>query len=152
MQTSLVSREFLAQFFASHILRTLDDPEMEYLSLYYEVVLISYLVLYLYDVLAWEARYDTVNECSAHVVVLLKPLGESLCLLAKVRSPKLNILADAILKVMTVEEDKLARHDDKTFGRISVKGIEAVPEQLCQLSWVRGSRCISEDRKLYQPL
>ena len=74
METSLVSREFLAELLACHILRTLDNPEMEYLGLDNEVVLVAYLVLYINDVLAWEAWHDTVDKSCADIVVLLKPL------------------------------------------------------------------------------
>ena len=87
VETSLVSREFLSEFLASHVLCLLYHPEVEDLSLNNEVVLVANLVLYLYDVLTWESWYDTVNECCAYVVVFLEPLRESLSLLTEVWSP-----------------------------------------------------------------
>ena len=127
VETSLISREFLTQFFASHVFCLLDYPEVEDFSLYDEIVLITDLILDFYDILTWEARYDAVNESSAYIVVLLKPLRESLCLFAKVRSPKFDILADAVLEVMSIEEDELTRHDDKALSRITVECVETVP-------------------------
>ena len=114
MQASLVSREFLTQLFTRHILWSLDYPQVEYLSLNNEVVLIANLLLYLSDVLTWESRNNTVNKSSTNIVILLKPLLEALIVSSEVILPKLDILAYAVLQMVTIEEDKLTRHDDET--------------------------------------
>jgi len=144
VETSLVSREFLTQFLASHVFSLLDYPKVEDFSLNDEIVLVTDLVLDFHDVLAWETWYDTVNESSANVVVFLKPLRESLCLLTEVRSPELDVLADAVLEVVTIEEDELTRHDDETLSRITVECVETVPEELSELARIRSGRSVGE--------
>ena len=87
---------------------------MEHLTLNYEVVLVANLLLNLLDLLARETRNDAVNECSANVVVSVEPILESLVVSTEVILPEFNVLTDTLLQVVTVEEDKFARHDDKT--------------------------------------
>ena len=60
---------------------------MENLSLNNEVVLIANLLLYLSDVLTWESRNNTVNECCANVVILLEPFLEAFIVCTKVTLP-----------------------------------------------------------------
>ena len=136
VETCLICREFLAQLLACHVLCLFDNPEVEDFSLNNEVVAIANLLLNLSNLIAWEARNDTVNESSAYIVVLLEPLRESSSLLAEVFFPKLDVLTDAILEVMAVEEDKLTRHDDESLGRIAIESVETIPEKLCELTWI----------------
>jgi hypothetical protein len=144
METSLLSREFLAESCAAHVGRTLDNPEVEDLSLYHEVVSIAGTLLKLCDVLAWETRNDTVNEGSANVAVLVEPFLELLVVLAKVILPEFDVLLDAVLEVMAIEEDQLARHDDKALLRIALEGLETTIEELGELARIRRSRSIGE--------
>ena len=59
MQSSLVGGELSLDF-----LRSLDDPQVEVLSLYDEVVAIADLLLNLSNLLAGESRNDAVNQRS----------------------------------------------------------------------------------------
>ena len=144
VQTSLVSRELSAKLLACHVLSLLDNPEVEYLSLNDEVVLVTDLLLDLSNVLAWESWYDAVNECSTNVVVLLEPLLESFVVLTEVFLPQLDVLTDAVLKMVTVKEYKLTRHDDKTLRRITVEGLITTVEQLHELARVRRCRSVRQ--------
>ena len=91
------------------------------------------------DIFAREARYDTVNQSCANVVVFLKPLFEALVICSEIVFPKLDILADAVFQMVTVQENQLARHKDQTFLRIAVECFVATEEQLNELA--RISRC-----------
>ena len=144
VQTSLVSRELSTELFTGHVLSLLDNPKVEYLSLNNEVVLVANLLLNLSNLLAWETWNDTVNEGSANVVVLLKPLLEAFVVLAEVVLPQLDILADAVLQVVTVEEDELTRHDDKSLLWVAAKCLVTTEEELNELAWVRRCRSIGE--------
>ena len=104
MQSSFVCGELLGYF-----LRSLDHPEMEGLGLYHEVVAIRDLLLNLSNLLAGEARYDTVHECSIHAACLFEPFLE-----VGTEVPQFNILIDAVLQHVAIQEDKFAREDDQT--------------------------------------
>ena len=114
MQAGLLCGEFGTQVFDAHVGWLLDDPEVEDLCLYDEVVGIGNLLLDIGNLLAGESGNDAVNECGANVVVLLKPLLESFIVSTEVILPELDVLLDALLQVMAVQEDQLARHDDKS--------------------------------------
>ena len=144
VKTCLLCRELLAELLDRHICWFLDNPEVEDFCLNNEVVLVANLLLDVGNLLAWEARNDAVNEGSANVVVLLEPLLESSVVSTEVSLPQLDVLLDAVLQVVTVEEDELARHDDKTLCRIAVEGLETTIEQLHELTWVRRSRSVGE--------
>ena len=134
VQTGLVSRELSLQLIDTHVLRFLDYPEVEDLGLYNEVVVVAYFLLNSSDILAREARNDTVHERCAHIVVFLEPLLECLIICAEVIFPQLNVLADTVLEVVSVQEDQLARHKDQTLCRIAVEGLETTEQQLNQLT------------------
>ena len=144
METSLLSGELLTKGSASHVGRTLDNPEVEDLGLDHQVVGIAGTLLQLGDVLAWEAGNDAVNEGSANVAVLVEPLLECCIVLAEVILPELDVLLDAILEVMSVEEDQLARHDDEALLGVAIEGLEATEEELCELAGIRRSWSIGE--------
>ena len=136
METSLLCGELLTKGSASHVGRTLDNPEVEDLGLDHQVVGIAGTLLQLGDVLAWEAGNDAVNEGSANVAVLVEPLLESCIVLAEVILPEFDVLLDAILEVMSVEEDQLARHDDEALLWVALEGLEATEEELCEFAWI----------------
>ena len=129
MQASLVGRELL-----SNLLWSLDDPEMEVLGLYDEVVAIADLLLNLGNLLAGEARNDTVYEGSVNTAALVEPLLEVCGQL-----PQLDVLIDAILQYVTVEENELAGEDDQTLRGITVESLVAAIQQLNQLTRIRRS-------------
>ena len=104
VEAGFVGREFLGYF-----LWCLDHPEVEGLSLDNEVVAITDLFLNLLDLIAWEAWYDTVYEGSVNATSLLEPLLE-----VGTEVPQVNILIDAVLQHVTVQENQLAREDDQS--------------------------------------
>ena len=128
VQTSLFCREFCAKLLACHVLSLFDNPEVEDFCLYNEVVLVRNLLLNLSNLLAWESRNDTVYQCSANIAIVCKPALESFVVSTEILFPKFDILIDALLEVVTVQEDKLARHDDKTLLRITIKELVAVEQ------------------------
>ena len=142
VQTSLFSREFCAKLFACHVLSLFDNPEVEDFCLYNEVILVRNLLLNLCNLLAWESWNDTVYQCSANIAIVCEPALESFVVSTEILFPKFDILIDALLEVVTVQEDKLARHDDKTLLRITIKELVAVEQQLNQLAWVAAGRSI----------
>ena len=117
---------------------------MEDLSLHNEIVVISHFLLDLGDILAREARHDTVHEGSANVVVFLEPLLEALIVCSEIVFPELDILADAVFEVVSVQENQLARHEYKSLRRIAVEGLIAAEQQLNQLARIGRSRSVGE--------
>ena len=144
VQTGFVSRELSFQFSDRHVLRFLNNPEVENLSLYDEVVVVAHFLLDLGDVLARETRNDTVNEGGADVVVFLKPVFESLVVSAEIIFPELNVLTDAVFEVVSIEEDELAGHENKTFGWVAVECLVAAEEQLHEFARIGRSRSVGE--------
>ena len=117
---------------------------MEDFALHDEVVGIANLLLNLCDFLARESRNDAVNECCANVVVLGEPLLELGIVLAEVVLPEFDVLIDALLEVVSIEEDELTRHDDKSLRLIALESLETTIEQLNELAWIAGCRSIGE--------
>ena len=134
VETSLVCRELLC-----HFLWCLYHPEVECLCLYHEVVAIANLLLYLCNFLALETWNDTVNECGIYAATVVKPLLELLWKL-----PKLDVFVYSVLQHMAVEEDELAREDDKSLRWVAVKGLPTTVEQLYELARVRGGWSVVE--------
>ena len=112
---------------------------MEGLGLYNEVVAITDLLLNLLDLVAGEAWHDTVYECSIDATSLLEPLLE-----VGTQVPQVDILIDAILQHMAIEEDQLTREDDQALGRITVERLETTIEQLNQFARIRAGGRIFE--------
>ena len=117
---------------------------MEALCLHHEVVLISNLLLDFLDGVTREARDDTVDERCAYEAVLREPLLEALIVGSEVVLPQLNVLVDALLQMMAVEEDELAWHKDHTLRRVAIEVLVAVEEQLHELAGIRCGRSIGE--------
>jgi len=138
LETSLVSREFSLELLNGHVLSLLDNPEVECLGLNNEVVTVRDLLADGVNVLARESRNDTVNEGSAYVVVFLEPLFERSVVRAEVVFPEFDVFLDALIEVVSVEEDEFAWHDDETLGRAAVECLESTIEELGQLSRVGG--------------
>ena len=84
--------------------------------------------------MARESRNDAVHEGGAHIAVLGEPVLEFLIILSEVVLPEFDILVDALLEVVSVEEDKLTRHDDKAFCLVALKSLEAAIEELSEFS------------------
>ena len=132
MESGLVGGEFLG-----YLLWSLDYPEVEGFSLYDEVVAIRNLLLNLSDFLAWEARNDTVYEGSVNATSLLEPFLEVVT-----QVPELDILIDAVLQYVSVQEDQLTWEDNQTLGLVALESLIAAIEQLNQLAGIRRSRRI----------
>ena len=126
MQTSLVGGELLG-----HLSWSLDHPEVEVLGLNHQVVAVRNLLLNLGNLLAGESRYDTVHECSVNAASLLEPLLEVLAQL-----PQVDILIDAILQHVAVQENQLAGEDDQSLGLVAVECLIAAIQQLYQLTGI----------------
>ena len=77
-------------------------------------------------------------------VVLGEPLFEALVVSAEVFFPEFDILVDALFEVVSVEENQLAGHEDKSLGGAAVEGLVAAVEQLHKFARVRAGRCIGE--------
>ena len=144
MQPGFLCGELLAQLLNGHVLGFLDNPEVEYLGLHHEVVVVAHFLLDSGDVLAGEARHDTVHEGSADIVVLGEPLFEALIVSAEVFFPEFDILIDALFEVVSVEENQLAGHEDKSLGGAAVEGLVAAVEQLHKFARVCACRCVGE--------
>ena len=142
VQTSLVSREVLLHLLYSHIVRLLDYPEVEALSLHHEVVLVANLLLDFVDGVAWETRNDTVYECCAYEAMVGKPSFESLVVCTHVLFPEFDILVDAFLEMVSVKENKLAWHKDKSFLWVTVEEFVAMEEQLYEFTGIAGCWCV----------
>ena len=142
IQTCLIGGELGTQIFDRHILRFLDNPEVENLGLNNQVVCITHFLLNSCDILAGEARNDTVYQRCANVVVFLKPLLEALVICTHIFFPEFDIFADAIFQVVSVQEYQLARHQDKSLGRAAVEGLITTEKQLNQLAGITAGRSV----------
>ena len=84
----------------------------------------------------------------AYAVKFLTHIGEPLLelgiVLAEVVLPKFDVLIDALLEVVSIEEDELTRHDDESLRLIALESLEATIEQLNELAWIAGCRSIGE--------
>ena len=112
--------------------------------MYNEVVIVAHFFLDFSDVFAREARYDTIHEGSADIIVFLEPLFEACIVSSEIVFPEFDILADTILEVMSVEENELARHENQTFGWVSVECFVAAEEQLNEFTGIGRSGCVAE--------
>ena len=73
---------------------------MEDLALYHEVVLVADALVDLVDGVLRVAGNDTVNEGAVYSASLLEP-----CLEAFSEVPEVDVLVDALLEFLAVEED-----------------------------------------------
>ena len=104
---------------------------MEVLGLNNEIVAIANLFLNLCNLLAWETWNDAVNECCINATRFLEPLTESVGQL-----PQVNILADAVLQYVTIEENQLTWEYDKSLSWVAIESLITMIEQLYELAWV----------------
>ena len=128
VQTCFVGGELSLEFGDRHILRFLDNPEVEDLGLHYEVVGITDFFLNLSYIFAREAGYDTVNQGGANIVVFLEPLFEACIVSSEVVFPKFYVFADAVFEMVSVEEDEFAWHEDETFLGVTAESLIAAEE------------------------
>ena len=120
VQAGFLSGEFGAKLFACHILGLLNHPEVEDFGLHHQVVLVANLLLDVGNLLAGEAGNDAVNKRGAYVAIFCKPLLEALVVGTEVVFPQLDIFVNALLQMVSIKEDQLARHDDETLGGVAV--------------------------------
>ena len=111
---------------------------MEDFSLHHHVIDIAGSFLQPPDILAGETGHDAVNQRGADVVVFDEPVFEPLVVLAEILFPELNVLQDALLEVMAVEENQLTGEEDKSFSGIAVEGLDTTVEQLGELAGIAG--------------
>ena len=124
IQASLVCREFRSDRF-----RRLDNPKMEYFSLYNQIVLIADALMdLLYGILriAWN---DTVNQSAVYSACLLEP-----CLESFTKVPQLDILINTFLEFLSVKENQFARKYDEAFCHVTVEVLISAVKKLCKLS------------------
>ena len=144
VKSGFLCRELSAQFLARHILGFLDNPQVENLCLYHQVVFITDFLLYLCNLLAGEAGNDAVYQCSAYVAVFREPLLETFIVGTEIVFPQFDILIDALLQVMAVEENQFARHDDETLGGVALKGLIAAVEQLHEFAGITAGGSVAQ--------
>ena len=104
VESRLVCREF-----CSYRFRSFDNPEMEDFTLYHEVVLEAYALMDLIDSIFRISGNDTVNKSAVYSTSLLEP-----CLEVFSEVPELDILIDALLEFLAIQEDKFAWKDDES--------------------------------------
>ena len=126
VQTGLVGRKLLG-----HLPRGLDHPEVEVLGLYHEVVAIRNLLLDLFYLLAGEPRHDTVHQCGIDAAGLLEPFLE-----VGTEVPQVDILIDALLQHMTVQEDQFTGEDDQSLGHVTAERLVTAVKQLHQFAGI----------------
>ena len=126
IQTSLVCRELCSNRFWS-----LDHPKMEDLALYNEVVLESDALVDLVDGVLRITWNDSVYECAVNSASLLEP-----CLEAFSEIPEVDVLIDALLELLAVKKDELARKDDESLGHVAVEVLVSVIKKLGKLAGI----------------
>ena len=126
VQTGFVGREFFG-----NLLRSLNYPEVKYLGLYYQVVVVLQFLFDCVDIFAGESRYDAVYQRCIYAASLLEPLFEVVT-----EVPQLYVLVNSLFQLVTVQEDKLTGEDDKTLAHVAIESFVATVEQLCQLAGI----------------
>ena len=144
IESSLLCWELSLEGIDVHILGLLNHPKVECFTLHNEIVSITNLLLNLCNLLARETRNDAVNKCCTHIIIISEPLLESSIVRTKVFLPQFNVLVNALLQVMSVQENQFTRHDDQSLVSSTVECLETAIEQLRQLARIRRSRCIGQ--------
>ena len=134
IQAGLVGREFVCNLF-----RSLNHPEMEDLGLVQKMILVSCALAEFGSIVTWISGDDAVNQGAVHTAGLLEPVLEVLT-----EFPKFDVLVDALLQVLAVQEDKLAGEDDESLAHIALEILIAMIEQLDEFTRIGTSGCISE--------
>ena len=124
IQTSLICREL-----GSNRLRSLDHPKMEDLALNNQIVLEADALVDLVDGILRITRNDSVYERAVYAASLLEP-----CLEAFSEIPEVDILIDALLELLAVKEDELARKDDESLCQVAVEVLVSVIKKLSELA------------------
>ena len=132
VEAGLVGREL-----GGDLLRGLDDPEMEDLGLVQQMVVIAGTLAQLRGGITRITRDDAVHEGAVHTARVLEPVPETFP-----EVPQVDVLADALLQVLAVLEDQLAREDDEALVHRSIEVLVAVIEELGELARIGGSRRI----------
>ena len=112
---------------------------MEDFGLYNEVVRITDFLLDLRNLFTWETRNDTVYQRSAYIAILRKPSLEFFIICTEIFFPQFDVLVDTFFQMMSVQENQLTRHDDKSFGLVTLESFETAIQQLGQFARIR--RC-----------
>ena len=124
IKASLVCREFRSDRF-----RSLDNPKMEYFSLYNQIVLIADALMDLPDGILRIAGDYTVDQCTVYAARLLEP-----CLETFPEVPQLDILINTFLELLSVKEDQFARKYDEAFSHVTVEVLISAVKKLSELS------------------
>ena len=124
VQSCLVCREL-----CSYRLRSLDHPEMEDLALYDKIVLIADALMDLVDRILRISRHDAVNEGAVYTACLFEPCLESVS-----EIPEIDVLVDALLELLSVQEDELARKDYESLGHIAAEMLVSAVKKLGKLA------------------
>ena len=117
---------------------------MENFGLHHHVIGIANALLDIGNLFARETGYDAIDQCSANVAVFGEPVLELLIIGTEIIFPKFNVLVDTLFQVVTIEEDKFARHDNQSLGFISFEGFEATIKQLSQFTGIGTCRGVCQ--------
>ena len=120
MEPGLVSREFHRD-----LLRSLDNPKVEYFSLVEKVVLITHTLAKSGSIVPRISGDDSVNEGAVYAASVLKPSFEPIT-----KIPEIDILADALLEMLAVFENQLAREDNETLSHVALDVLVAMVKEL----------------------
>ena len=120
IQPSLICREF-----SCNRLRSLDYPKMEDFALYHEVVAVSDSLMNLINGILRIAWHNAVNQCTIYSASLLEP---SLEILAEL--PEFDVLVDALLEFLAIEEDQFTWKDDESLALVPVEMIVPAVKKL----------------------
>lgn len=122
VQAAFCSRELLR-----HAFRCFDDPEVECFALHDELVFVLQFLLNLFDVLAGEARHDTVHQRGIHAACPFEPCRE-----IPAELPEVDVLSDDSLQVMPVLENQFAGKNNQSLAFVAIEMPETMVEQLRQ--------------------
>ena len=122
VQAAFCSRELLR-----HAFRCFDDPEVKCFALHDELVFVLQFLLNLFDVLAGEARHDTVHQRGIHAACPFEPCREILAEL-----PEVDVLSDDSFQMMPVLENQFAGKNNQSLAFVAMEMKETMVEQLRQ--------------------
>ena len=134
VQAAFCSRELLR-----HAFRCFDDPEVECFALHDELVFVLQFLLNLFDVLAGEARHDTVHQRGIHAACPFEPCRE-----IPAELPEVDVLSDDSLQVMPVLENQFAGKNNQSLAFVAIEMPETMVEQLRQFPGVGDCRTVVE--------
>ena len=129
VQAGLVGREL-----GGDLLRRLDHPQVEDFGLVQQMVVIAHALAKLRGGVARISRDNAVHERGIHAAGLLEPGAE-----VRTQVPQVDVLTDALLQVLAVLEDQLAREDDEALRLVALEVLPAVVQQLGEFAGI--GRC-----------